>query len=463
MIIGINQLHFVLELGKVHRFLSGRIGGIIVNLSEEICFILNFFAGSTTMFSEPLIQSIRDKFHHVDTCPYQGPRIFFENAGGSLTLKSVVKVNAELSAIPDNQGRDNPASQAMVAIINQGKQDMRTFLGVAEGQIFIGETGTECLFRVIRAAIMGAADGGQVLGSTLEHPATISACKRWAGISGKDYVEIPHDVETASIRAEDYQRYVTADTRVATIIQTSPVTGRSVDIPSVVDVIRAVAPYCLIIVDGIQHVPHGSLSVDEYDIDAYAVSAYKVYSRHNYGIGWVSARLENFPHDKLEGYAENYWELGTRDASAFASFSEVVSYLDWLGSHFSDSKSSRQRLLAAGEAIIHHEKQLLDVMVNGYEGQKGLADMPDITIIGGSDNNHREGVISITIEDVDSVDVVSRLSEKGIRVHLRTNDVYSSNILTPLDLDSCVRISISHYNTREEVEYFLKTLESIDA
>lgn len=91
------------------------------------------------------------------------------------------------------------------------------------------------------------------------------------------------------------------------------------------------------------------------------------------------------------------------------------------------------------------------------------ADMPDITIIGGSDNNHREGVISITIEDVDSVDVVSRLSEKGIRVHLRTNDVYSSNILTPLDLDSCVRISISHYNTREEVEYFLKTLELIDA
>ena len=61
------------------------------------------------MFDGSLLSAIRSKFHHVDSCPYEGPRAFFENAGGSLTLKSVVEVNTELSAIPDNQGRDNPA------------------------------------------------------------------------------------------------------------------------------------------------------------------------------------------------------------------------------------------------------------------------------------------------------------------------------------------------------------------
>ena len=57
------------------------------------------------MFNETLINQIRERFCHVDTCPYQGPRIFFENAGGSLTLKSVVDANTKLAGIPDNQGQ----------------------------------------------------------------------------------------------------------------------------------------------------------------------------------------------------------------------------------------------------------------------------------------------------------------------------------------------------------------------
>jgi len=415
------------------------------------------------MFSDALSQDIRDQFHHVDTCPYQGSRIYFENAGGSLTLKSVVKVNTELSAIPDNQGRDNPASQEMGRIIAAAKQDVRLLLGVKQGQLFLGETGTECLYRMIRAAVMGTAQGGSVLGSTLEHPATISACKRWADVAGKTYVAIPHNNETGSLSAEDYQRHITPDTRVATIVQTSPLTGGRVDVPAVVKTIRAVAPECLIIVDGIQHVPHGALHVDDYDIDGFAVSAYKVYSRHNYGVGWVSSRLEHFSHDRLEGTPENYWDLGTRDAAAYACLSEVVAYLEWLGTQFTNSENRRTRLLAAGEAVVEHEKSLLDMLVNGNENNKGLTDMPGVSIIGGPDNRHREGLVSLTVEHVDSVDVVSHLSEKGIRVHLRVNDQYSANVLEPLGLTSCIRVSIGHYNTAGEVAHFLQVMASITA
>ncbi|MCP4829220.1 MAG: nitrogen fixation protein NifS, partial [Proteobacteria bacterium] len=73
------------------------------------------------MLDSVLLTEIRDRFHHVDHCPYQGPRIFFENAGGSLTLKSVVEVNTHLASIPDNQGRDNPASRELVRIIARAR------------------------------------------------------------------------------------------------------------------------------------------------------------------------------------------------------------------------------------------------------------------------------------------------------------------------------------------------------
>lgn len=413
------------------------------------------------MYNQTLMQQIRERFCHVDTCPYQGPRVFFENAGGSLTLKSVVETNTRLAGIPDNQGRDNPASHELVRIIDQSRDDMRTFLGVSEGPVFIGESGTELLFRLVRAAVLGTAEGGKVVGSTLEHPATVSACKRWSKIAGKEYLAVAHNSDTATVIVDDYRTVIDADTRVATIIHTSPVTGISVDVKAVASAIREVSPDCIIIVDGIQHAPHGDLHVDSYDVDAYTISAYKVFSRHNYGFAWVSPRLSTLPHEHLDDTPADFWELGTRDTSAFACFSEVVNYLDWLGSQSVDSDDRRERILAAGKSIHEQEAGLVKAMFDGIEGQKGLRDMPEVTVIGGYDNSQREGLVSLYIEAVPCAEVVSRLNAEGVRTHVRKNDYFSGNILEPLNRPTCVRVSMCHYNTREEVLQFLRVMESI--
>jgi hypothetical protein len=78
------------------------------------------FANMTKQISD-LLDEVRSRFAHVDECPFTGPRVFFENAGGALTLKSAVETSAKFAAIPDNQGRDNPASHALVDVINTAK------------------------------------------------------------------------------------------------------------------------------------------------------------------------------------------------------------------------------------------------------------------------------------------------------------------------------------------------------
>ena len=413
------------------------------------------------MFEEKLMQEIRDRFHHVDSCPYQGPRVFFENAGGSLTLKSVVAVNAELSAIPDNQGRDNPASHELVRIIDQARSDAMTLLGASSGQIIVGESGTELLFRLVRTAAFGSEPGGKFLGTTLEHPATRSASRQWAEKTDRTHVLIPHDTQTAAITADDYKKHITPDVRVATIIQTSPVTGMGVDVAEVSEVIRSVSPECFIIVDGIQHAAHGGIDVDAYNIDALAVSAYKVFSKHNYGVAWISPKLAATTHEQLDGSAELQWELGTRDTSAYATFSEVVKYVEWLGSNFTNSTDARERILAAGSAMSSHEEGLVSAMIDGTDGQRGLRDMPKVRVIGGHDNKHREGLVALLVDGVPSADVVSHLNDHGVRTHVRKNDYFSGNILDPLGLDSCVRVSLCHYNTVGEVKLFLEVLEGV--
>ena len=410
-----------------------------------------------------LMNQVRNKFAHVDTCPEQGPRIFFENAGGALTLKSVVETSTRFAAIPDNQGRENQGSYALGEVINQAKLDAMIFLNASSGQIFVGESGTELLFRMISNAVIETADGGNVVGTTLEHPASRSAAQRWSKIANKEYISVPHNSDTGSVSVEDYAKFVTAETRVATLIHTSPVTGMGVDIQPICELIRKISPRCFIIVDGIQHAAHGGLDIDSYDIDGYAISPYKVFSRHGYGVAWISDRLTELPHDSLiDGPAGN-WELGTRDTGSYATFSDVVNYFEWLGGNFCDSDDRRTKIEAAGSVILEHEKMLTNAMLFGVNNLKGLANLDEVTVIGGENNPQREGLVAMNIEGLEAGEIVSALNERSIRVHIRKADHYSGNILNPLGLPSCVRVSMCHYNTIEEVEKFLEAIRDIIA
>lgn len=415
-----------------------------------------------TQITPELLIDIRDRFAQIDHCPQQGERIFFENAGGALTLNSVVDTSQAYAAIPDNQGRDNPGSHELVRVITKAKDDMAVFMNAPGGQFFVGESGTELLFRLIMNACLGTGVG-QVLGTTLEHPATRSASNRWARVAGQTHVLVDHDDATGTVTADAYAAKVTPDTKVATIVHTSPVTGMGVDVEAVAKAIRAIAPDCFIIVDGIQHAAHGRIDLTAYGVDGYVISPYKVFSRHGYGVAWISDRLTHLPHNSLIDGPEDNWEMGTRDTGSYATMSDVVSYFEWLGEQVSDETDRRAKFVAAGEAIHAQEKALTDAMIHGTGNLAGLKDMEKVQIIGGVDNPAREGLVSLTVVGVPSIDVVKMLNDQGIRTHLRKADHYSGNILTPLGLDGCVRVSMCHYNSEHEVAQFLAAMKTIAA
>lgn len=406
-----------------------------------------------------LIAAIRDRFAHVDSCPFQGERIFFENAGGALTLKKVAETSAFYAAIPDNPGRVNPAGQQTQDVINRAKSDLAVFMNATSGQFFAGESGTELLFRMIRTACLSAPKGSKVIGSSIEHPASRSAARRWAEIAGLDYVNVPHDDATGLVTAEDYAACLTPDVAVATILHASPVTGMGMDVAAISSAIRAVAPDCLIVVDGIQHAAHGQMDLDAYNVDGYAISPYKVFSRHGYGIAWISDRMSALPHDMLMDAPATGWEFGTRDAGSYATVSDVVDYFDWLGGEVSDETDRRARIEAAGRAIHACESHLTETMINGTGNLPGLRDMARVTILAGADNPAREGLVSIVVDGLASEEVVEALNQQGIRTHTRKADHYSGNVLAPLGLSDCIRISLCHYNTVQEVAQLLSVLK----
>ena len=186
-----------------------------------------------------------------------------------------------------------------------------------------------------------------------------------------------------------------------------------------------------------------------------------MFSRHGYGVAWISDRFTLQPHDKLIDAPAEGWEFGTRDTGAYATMSDVVGYFDWLGGEVSNETQPRQRIEAAGRAIHAYETHLTDAMINGTGNLPGLRDMAHVRIIGGADNPAREGLVSIVVDGMASPDVVTLLNEQGIRTHTRKADHYSGNVLDPLGLPDCIRISMCHYNTEAEVRALLGVIRSL--
>ncbi len=414
-------------------------------------------------FAPALMNAVRDRFAHTDRCPITGqPRIFLESGGGSLKLKAAVERSADIALLPDQEGRDNDASRYLTDIIGNGRQDLMLYFGATAGQAISGETGTELLHRFIRAVAL-VAPPGPVLSSTLEHPASRDAAQYWAKATGRHSIDIHFDARASTVIPDDYARAVTPDTRIATVIHTSQLTGFQVDLPGIVRTIRAVAPDCYIIVDGIQSAPHGPLHVEDYDCDAYVFSAYKAFSRLSTGFAWLSPRLSSLPHDRMRSKPRIHWEFGSRDPGIYAAHCAVVDYLCWLGGHFSEKEDRRSRLLAGATAMADHERALLHLLLFGDETAAGLTDAAGVSLIGPSKTEDRRGIVSFRLEGFESTTLVREMAARGVRVHARINDGYSGHILQELNMPDCSRITFCHYNTPAEIRAFLEALTEIAA
>ena len=97
-----------------------------------------------------------------------------------------------------------------MAIIDKAKADMSVLFNAPEGQFFVGESGTELLFRLIRAAIV-ATPASTVFSNTVEHPATRSVAAKWSAMMGKSLIYIAHDDATGALDAHAYAAQVKPD------------------------------------------------------------------------------------------------------------------------------------------------------------------------------------------------------------------------------------------------------------
>ncbi|MCM3396926.1 aminotransferase class V-fold PLP-dependent enzyme [Oceanobacillus profundus] len=416
-----------------------------------------------TLFSNDLLSQIRDKFAFVDIDPHtQKKRLFLDNAGGSFRLKSANEKFAQFDLIPDHPGRDHETAKFLFEIEQQGINDTRTIFNAKEGSIATYLTASQAMFE-ITGVIAENIEGSNIVTTALEHPSAFDAAKFYANKLGKEFRVANTNPVTGGVDVDEITKLIDSDTCFLSVIYASNISGAILDIETIVKEARRIKPDLYIIIDAVQHAPHGLIDIEKTPVDAMNIAPYKFFGVRGSGIAYLSERAAKLPHHRLFGKDHSDLQLGSSTPGHFASMSEVVNYVCWIGSKFSDEHDRRKMFVEGMNRIALHERSLLEVMLDGTDKAKGLRNIPGITVyLDYEDLSKRDFIVAIRIESFDYHEAVNQYGAENIIVYDRVaSSIYSKRMLQSFGMEGAIRISPLHCNTVEEIEEFLEVTQKI--
>ena len=204
-----------------------------------------------------------------------------------------------------------------------------------------------------------------------------------------------------------------------------------------------------VLVDGAQSVPHLKVDIQKMDCDFFAFSAHKMLGPTGVGVLWARKEiLENMqPFNgggdmirEVHKY-ETTWndlpykfEAGTPNIADVIGFSAAIDYLENIGM----------------DKVREHEIELTKYALDKLSGIKG------IILYGTPDIKKRGGVISFNLGDIHPHDLATIVDEDGVAI--RSGHHCAQVLMERLDVSATSRASFYIYNTKEEVDVFVKSL-----
>jgi len=413
-------------------------------------------------FSDALMREVRERFLLVERDHHGRERLYFDNAGGSFRLKAAIERFAAIDAVPDNTERIHETALELQAVQARGWDDVRTILNAEGGSIFAALTASGAMFDMVRAVAENVG-GTNMVTTVLEHPSAYDAMALYAERTGRELRVARSNPETGGIDVDEIVRLVDADTCLLNVIYASNISGAKLDIEAIVRRAREVKPDLYIVVDAVQHAPHGLIDLQKTPVDGINLAPYKFFGCRGSGIAWMSERAAALPHHKLAGKKAGHWDLGSVAPWQFAVVSEIVDYVCWLGGHFSEATGRRELFAAGIEHIELHERALLAALLEGVDGQPGLRAMPGVRVfLDHPDLSRRDLILGIGFDGLDCTRAVHEYGLRGVTVYERTAaSIYSKRMLDSFGLEGTVRVSPLHCNSMAEMARFLQVTQEI--
>ncbi|MBR8322387.1 MULTISPECIES: aminotransferase class V-fold PLP-dependent enzyme [Burkholderia cepacia complex] len=410
------------------------------------------------LFPDALMQQIKSRFHHVDRDVDGRERLFFDNAGGSFRLKAAVDAYARVDALPDCPERIHARALDLQAIQSRGEDDVRTILNAQGGTVYASLTASGAMFDMVRA-IMENVPGTNAVTTVLEHPSSYDAMTAYAERTGKTLRIAPSNPETGGVDVDAIVALVDADTALLSVMAASNISGAKFDIETIVARAREKKPDLFIVVDAVQHAPHGGIDLQRTPVDGINFAPYKFFGCRGSGMSWLSPRAAALPHHRLAAKENGVWELGSPAPAQFAVVSSIVDYVAWIGRYFTDSDDRRTLFVEGMHRIELHERALLAALLDGLRAIDGVDvywDHADLT--------QRDLIVGIGFAHLEPTQAVREYEKHGVIVYERVaSSLYSGRMLKSFGLAGAVRISPLHCHAPDDIARFLAITEALAA
>lgn len=239
-------------------------------------------------------------------------------------------------------------------------------------------------------------------------------------------------------------------TKVLAITHVSNVLGNKVDIKKIIKKARLDNPNIIVVVDAAQSVSRIPIDVRSLDCDFLAFSGHKMFAGSGVGVLYgKKERLKELDPFLFGGQmieevsikkttfrnAPDKFEAGTMPVADIISLGTAIDYIGSIG--FKD--------------IQEHEQEL-----TAYCLEK-LKEVDNLHILGPRNLEARIGVISFVVDGIHPHDIAQILGDNNICV--RAGHHCAMPLHKRLGVSSSVRVSLSIYNDRKDIEYFLAGLK----
>lgn len=289
-------------------------------------------------------------------------------------------------------------------------------------------------------------EGDEVLINKSEHASTVLP---WFELADEKklnirYIELDSNLK---MTLENVKKAITPKTKVISLAQITNVVG---DIRPLKEIIEfAHQNNILVLVDGAQSVPHMKVDVQALDIDFLAFSAHKMYGPTGVGVLYGKRELLNnirpiifgggmnstYNSDFSRIYDEvpSLLEAGTPNIAGVIGFGSVIEYLNHLDMN----------------EIEQYEHELREYAVSK------LKEIGNVIIY---NETSESSIITINYKDIFAQDLAIYLNKYHICV--RAGNHCSKILKDEISIKNTVRISLSFYNTKEEIDKLVSTLKN---
>jgi len=379
--------------------------------------------------------------------PILGDIVYLDNAATSFSPEPVVDAMVEFEhCYRANVGRGvHRLTQVASQRYWHAHEKVAEFVGGKQGTTIFTKNTTESINMVARGLTWKAGD--RVVTTIIEHHSNLLPWRNLAK-QGVD-LDIVGLVPGYTIDPAQIEAAITDRTRLVAITHASNVLGSVTPVEKIAKICRD--RRVMLLVDAAQSVPHMPVDLGQIGCDFCAFSGHKMLGPTGTGVLWMKEPILEpsvFGGGMVDivtpagfSVAEGYqkYEAGTPNVGGGIALGIAADYLAKIGM----------------EKIHRHETMLTTRLI------EGLRKIPRARVFSPEKPGDRIGVVSFTVEGFHPHEVAQHLDESA-DIMVRSGHHCCQPLMTSLGLtEGTVRASIGLYNTENEIDLLVATLEEL--